>query len=64
VVVEEDSADASRHSSVRDLEVPVAPGLELGVVGWVVLVAGGLLGQVEVLAVGFVEVVPVRKKYL
>ena len=61
-VVEENAADAAGHAPVRDLEVSVAPGLELGVVGGVVLVAGDLLGHVEVLAVGFVEVVPASKQ--
>lgn len=60
MIVKENSSNASGHASMCDLEVSVAPGLELGVVGGVVLVASDLLGQVEVLAVGFVEVIPVE----
>ena len=42
---------------MRDVEVLVAPGLESGVVGLAVLVAGVLEGAVEVNGVFFEEVV-------
>ena len=50
-VVEEDAADAAGLAAVGQVEVLVAPGLELGVVGGVVAVAGVLDGLVEVLDV-------------
>ena len=56
-VVEEDAADAAGDTAVGDLEVAVAPGLELGVVGGVVGVAGRLQRPVEVFGVRLVKVV-------
>ena len=59
-VIEENAADASRDPTMSDPKVGVAPGLELGVVGRVVLVARHLLRQVKVFGVGFVEVISGR----
>jgi hypothetical protein len=57
-IVKENSADAAPDPTVLDPEVVVAPGLELGVVLGVVLVAGRLQGPVKVAHVVLVKVVP------
>ena len=56
-IVEEDSSDSSFLLSMGDVEVLVAPLLELGVVGLSVLVARVLVGLMEVFGVLFEEVV-------
>ena len=56
-IVEEDSSDSSLLLSMRDVEVLVAPLLELGVVGFSVLVAGVLVDLVEVFGVLVEEIV-------
>ena len=56
-IVEEDSSDSSLLLSMRDVEVLVAPLLELGVVGLSVLVASVLVDLMEVFGVLVKEVV-------
>ena len=56
-IVEKDSSNTPRDSPVFDPEVVVAPGLVLGVVFRIMLVAGGLQAAVEVLRIGLVQVV-------
>ena len=56
-IVEKDSSNTPRDSPVFDPEVVVAPGLVLGVVFRIVLVAGGLQAAVEVFRISLVQVV-------
>ena len=56
-IVEKDSSNTPRDSPVFDPEVVVAPGLVLGVVFRIMLVAGSLQAAVEVLRIGLVQVV-------
>mmetsp|Transcript_4238 Transcript_4238/g.6414 ORF Transcript_4238/g.6414 Transcript_4238/m.6414 type:complete len:403 (+) Transcript_4238:411-1619(+) len=56
LVIEEDATQATPLATVLDEEVIVGPGLEAGVVAWVVLVADVLVGAVEVLHVLLKEV--------
>ena len=59
-IVEKDSSNTPRDSPVFDPEVVVAPGLVLGVVFRIMLVAGGLQAAVKVLRIGLVQVVAMQ----
>ena len=59
-IVEKDSSNTPRDSPVFDPEVVVAPGLVLGVVFRIMLVAGGLQAAVEVLRISLVQVVAMQ----
>lgn len=56
-VVEKDATDTARDSAMLDLEVVVAPGLELLVVIVVMLVAGDLEGAMEPFSIILIQVV-------